>query len=186
MKNLTTSLYLSEQTVFTIAELGILWRENRPDNLKAKVNYYCRSGVLAPLRRGIYRLVGKDYQPLALANRVFIPSYVSLETVLVKFGVVFQPYEAVYSVSYQTRELEIGGRKYVYRKIRQDVLTNPAGIKHENYYTVASLERAFLDTLYLNGEQYFDNLGEINFDICRELVAIYKSRQLEKRLEKYA
>jgi len=146
MKNLTSRLHLSNQAVFTSKEIALFWDEPNPNNLKNKINYYIRTGTLRSLRRGLYVLAGKSYSPFEVANRIYAPSYVSLETVLAQEGVIFQFDERIYSLTYQTRELIVDGKKYIYRKISNDILTNPIGLKSWGSYWMASKERAFLDS----------------------------------------
>ncbi len=53
------------------------------------------------------------------------------------------------------------------------------------FYSIAGRERAFLDTLYIFGETYFDNLSNMDWQYAQELVKIYDSRALEKLLKTY-
>lgn len=185
MKNLTSSILLSDQTVFSAAELGLLWGEGDSNNLKAKIHYYVKSGVLTALRRGIYGVSGKETNFFEIANRIFVPSYVSLETVLASEGIIFQHYDRIFSVSYQSRTVEILEKKYEFRRLSNDILTNPIGVAHLKGYSIASKERAFLDLIYLDGEKYFDNASRLNLDLCRKILPIYHNHRLEVRFEKY-
>jgi len=72
-----------------------------------------------------------------------------------------------------------------FRKIKDSVLFSSVGVKNENNYSIATPERAFLDTIYLFPKYYFDNLKSINWEQCAELVKIYDNKQLIKRLKKY-
>lgn len=186
MKNLTSRLYLSNQTVFRLEEIALLWRDTDPVNLRSKINYYVKSGILKSPRRGIYTLTGKAADPFELATRIFIPSYISLETVLAKEGIIFQYYENISVISYQTRAIEIGSFKFVYHKISLNILSNPAGIDILPSYSIASKERAFLDTLYLSGKPYFDNLNRLDWNLCRRLLPVYNNQSLNLRFNKYA
>jgi len=47
---------------------------------------------------------------------------------------------------------------YVLRKIKNTILTNSLGLEKKDNYFIASRERAFLDTVYLNKNYYFDNM----------------------------
>ena len=49
-------------------------------------------------------------------------------------------------------------------------MNNPSGITYEDYFPEASLERAFLDTIYIQGKRHFDNLGPIDFEKCQKLI----------------
>lgn len=144
---------------------------------------FAKSGAIKKLRRGIY---AKDkFNPLELANKVYRPSYISLETVLAKGAVTFQYYETIFAASYLTREVKIGDTNIQYRRIKANVLTNPAGIERQSGFFIASLERAFLDAVYIYKNYHFDNLGAIDWEKANSLKKIYKSRLLEKRLNEY-
>ena len=116
MKNLTYSLLSSKQTVFTAPEIAIILRETNMDLVKSKIHYYVKSGELISPRRGIYAKE-KDYSNYELAARIYSPSYISLETVLLKEGVIFQHQENITLISYQTRTVEIGRKKFAFRKV---------------------------------------------------------------------
>jgi len=79
--------------------------------------------LLSSREKGIYAK-DKNYDRLELANRIYTPSYISLETVLSREGIVFQHYEQIFLVSYLTREIICDGQKYVFRKIKDTILTN--------------------------------------------------------------
>lgn len=186
MKNLTSRLYLSEKSIFRLEEISLLWQENNPDRLKSKINYYVKSGILKSLRRGVYALANKQYDPFEVAVRIYNPSYISLETVLNQEGIIFQHYNDISVVSYLTREIEIEDYKFSYHKINLNILTNPLGINTSGTYSIASKERAFLDTLYLSGQPYFDNLEILDWDLCRKILPIYNNKSLNKRFYQYA
>ncbi len=184
MKNLTYSLLSSKQTVFTAPEIAIILRETNMDLVKSKIHYYVKNGELISPRRGIYAKE-KDYSNYELAARIYSPSYISLETVLLKEGVIFQHQENITLISYQTRTVEIGRKKFAFRKVKDEILTNNIGLINMGTYVIASKERAFLDALYLYKNYHFDNVEEINFDKCFEIVKIYGSKSLTERLKKY-
>lgn len=184
MKNLTYSLMSSKQTVFTAPEIAIILGETNMDLVKSKIFYYIKKEELVSLRRGIYAKEG-DYSIYELAARIFSPSYISLETVLLREGVIFQHQETITLVSYQTRIVEIDGKNFAFRKIKDGILTNNIGLINMGTYVIASKERAFLDALYLYKSYHFDNVEGINWDKCFEIAKIYGSKALTKRLEKY-
>jgi hypothetical protein len=184
MKEFLTSIYKAKQTVFTSNEIALLAGEKGMDSLKAKLAYYVKTKKLIRLRRGIF---AKDdgFDKNELAVRVFSPAYVSFETVLAKEGVIFQYYDSVFVASYLSRELSFGKNKIIYRKLKNEVLLSRQGVIDMGGYCVATKERAFLDTLYLFGDYYFDNLRELDWQLCFEMADIYKNKSLKKRLDKY-
>jgi len=181
-KDFILNLYSSKNTVFTIDEIALLLGNTSRDNLKARINYYVKKGKMLNLRKGIY--AKREYNPLELAVKIYTPSYVSLETVLEKEGVIFQKYQTIFVVSYLTRKIEIGGRQFQYRRIKEEILINKAGVELKNGYARAIKERAFLDALYLYKNYYFDNLDILDKDIVSDMVDIYRSKTLQDKIGK--
>ncbi len=184
MDNFLTIIYGSKQTVFTSKEIAILIGEKNADKLKSKLSYYVKTGKLIRLRRGIFSKKD-DYDKNELAVRIFTPAYVSFETVLAKEGVIFQYYETIFAASYLSRNLKFRENKFTFRKLKSEILINQQGLINRGTYFEASKERAFLDMLYLFGSCHFDNLRNINWNTCFDIVGIYKNKMLEKRLKNY-
>lgn len=141
-------IYKSSLTVFTAKDIAFLLKETKLNTIKAKINYYVKTKKLIPLRKGIY-VKDKSYNKLELATKIYTPSYISLETVLYKEGVIFQHYDSIFVVSYLSREITCDNQKYIYKKIKNEILLNPKGIRKEKNYFIATKERALLDALYL-------------------------------------
>lgn len=181
--DLILTLYSQPQTVFTLDEISLFFPKIPYGNLRSRIRYFTNVGKLKRLRQGIY--AKNEYNPLELANKLYVPSYISLETVLFKGSVVFQYYETIFAVSYLTRTVKVNNTNIQYRQIKGDVLTNTQGVEQKDGYFIASLERAFLDAVYIYRNYHFDNLGTIDWDKVAELKKIYGSRVFEKRVEDY-
>ncbi|MDP3995955.1 MAG: hypothetical protein Q8P74_01775, partial [bacterium] len=80
---------------------------------------------------------------------------------------------------------KIDGNTIIFRKLKDSVLYNALGVKGEKNYSIATPERAFLDTIYLSPKFYFDNLRSINWEMCFEMAKIYENKQLIKRVAQY-
>lgn len=177
-------LYKSSLTVFNLPDLALLWNQTNTDLIKAKINYYVKTGKILSLRRGIY--AKPEYDPLELATKIYTPAYISLETVLAKHGVIFQYSSQITAISYLSREIEVAKSKITFKRIRQEILTNLSGIENAGNYHIASAERAFLDSVYLYGPIYFDNLSSLNWETCQRLAKIYNQKSLLKYVASYA
>lgn len=154
-------------------------------NLKSKINRLVKKGVLISLKKGLYAK-STGYEILEAANKIYTPSYISLETVLQRNGVTFQDYShTIFVISYQSRDVKLNGYTISFRKIKDEILNNHEGILNEDGYSIASTERAFLDRIYLSGNQYFDNLDQIDWEKAKELVKIYNNKTMERRLKSY-
>jgi predicted transcriptional regulator of viral defense system len=177
-----SALLRSPKTVLTAQDITLLWSQEASHTSLIRLNYYVRKGDLIRIRKGIYVKDG-NYNRLELASRVFTPAYVSFETVLAKEGLIFQLYEPIFAASYISREIEIDGQKYVYKKIKNNVLTNSLGINQADEISIASAERAFLDTLYIDSDYHFDNLRSLNWEKVLTILPLYANKSLAKKVK---
>ncbi len=183
-KDYISTLLRINNTVFTFKELSLIWNETDAHLTKKRVYRYTKMGKLYPIRKGIYAK-DKNYDKLELANKIFTPAYISLETVLTREGIVFQHYDQIFIISYLSREISCNGQIYVFRRMKDIILSNSLSIENKGNFYIASKERAFLDTIYLNRNYHFDNLSSINWDICFETLPIYENKAMTKRLNSY-
>jgi len=183
-KDFFATLLRSKNTVFTFKELSLIWNETDVKLIKKRVYRYTKKGKLLSIRKGIYAK-DKNYDKLELANKIFTPAYISLETVLSREGIVFQHYGQIFVVSYLSREIICDGQTYIFRRMKSVILTNSVNVEKEENYYIASKERAFLDTIYLNKNYHFDNLSSINWEKCFEMLPIYDNKAMAKRLNSY-
>jgi hypothetical protein len=124
--------YQSNRTVFRLKDVAMLTGETEFQPLNRKLNYYVHTGKLMNPRKGLY--TKPDFNPEELACNIFAPSYISLEYVLQKAGILFQFDSRITAVSYLSRSIEVENRTYQYRKIREEFLVNTVGIiRHKNH-----------------------------------------------------
>lgn len=162
-----------------------MWEGIDTVTARKRVNYYIQTGNLYSIRRGIYAK-DKTYDHLELATKIFTPAYISFETVLGSAGITFQFYSQIFVASYQTREIIADRQKFVFKTLKDSLLTNSAGVEHKDYYAIASPERAFLDVIYLSRDYHFDNLSVINWERVSALLPIYgKNRNMSERVNQY-
>lgn len=178
------SLYKSKQTVFTVNDIALLWREQNRNNLRVRIKYFADKGDLIRLRRGIY--AKSEYDTLEVATKIYTPSYVSCETVLRNEGVIFQHYDTIFVISYLSRDIVLDdGTKITYRRIKHEMLLNNIGLERKKQYMIATKERALVDMVYLFGDIHFDNLRGIDWNMCRRIAQSYDSKGLYKKINNY-
>jgi len=173
-----------DNTVFTFKDILLASGDTNAPLLKRRISYYVKHKEIYPIRRGIYAK-SKEYDRLELANKIFTPSYISFETVLAKAGLIFQHYDQTFVASYLSREITCDGRKYVFRRLKNSVLTNTLGIERKGNYFIAAKERAFLDMIYLHKDYHFDNLSSLDWSKCSKILAIYDNAAMAGRLWAY-
>ncbi len=181
--NYLSEILRSKQTVFSFKDIALLWGSS-DSAARVRVNYYLKKGDLYHIRRGFYAK-DEDYNRYELATKIYTPSYISFETVLRKEGLIFQHYSQIFVASYLTRQIAAEGQTYIYRKIKDAVLTNDIGIEHKANYYIASPERAFLDMIYLNKNYHFDNLSVLDWNKVFEILPGYSNKRMEKEIKNY-
>jgi hypothetical protein len=182
--NIIAKLYASPKTVLTTKDIALIWGETNTVNLLAKIKYYAKQGSLIRLTRGVFAK-DKNYDPKELATSLYTPSYISFETVLREAGIIFQHFDSIFVAGPYPITKKIGDTTITFRKLKDSVLYSALGVKNENNCSIATPERAFLDTVYLSPKFYFDNLRSINWEFCFELAKIYDNKQLIKRVTQY-
>jgi predicted transcriptional regulator of viral defense system len=131
-------------------------RKIDPDFHRQQLTTWQNQDTIKPLVGGYYALSGRpvdEHYLFMLANKVYEPSYVSLESALSYYQVIPETVFGVTSISSRkTMSFQSDWGVFSYRSIQpgyligyQVVETSPA-IK----FKIASLEKAILDYLYLN------------------------------------
>lgn len=176
-------LTISGKTVFSLEDLGKIWRIEDKNYLKVVASRLFQRGALLRIRRGLYAL-RETYDPFELANKLKTPSYVSLETVLQQENVVFQDYRVViFSISNNTILKKTSGVTFRYCKINNAALSNPLGIVRIGQAVIATAERAVCDRIYLSPRYYFDNLRGLDMEKLVAISKIYGNARVEKEVE---
>lgn len=159
-----------------------------------------KKGLLIKLRQGYYTF--PEYKTSAdmslyLANKIYQPSYISLQTALSFYGIIPEIVTAITSVStLKTTTFKNAFGEYVYRKIKEDLFFGfeLKSLPDSRAMKFATPEKAILDLLYLypfyNTKQEMQELRfdddfmqeELNRDLLLEFSSNFKSRALEKRV----
>ena len=181
--NYLTTILRSTKTILNVQDIAMLWQDPNTDAARVRLSYYIKKGDLYRIRRGLYAK-NRQYDHNELATRIFTPAYVSFETVLANEGLIFQYQSKIQIASYLTREIEIDGQAYSYKKIKNTILINSIGVENLNETSIASKERAFLDTLYINTNYHFDNLRSLDWDKVFSILPIYENKRMTKIINK--
>ena len=178
----------SGKTVFTKKDLENILNLETKMALDKFLYREKNKGFLQNLFYGIYSL--KKYDVFELAWKIRKKSYISLETVLKKHWVIFQYYESIFMISDDSLEKNIWKMSFKFSKIKDSVLLNQLWLEHKKLYTIASVERAICDKIYLSKNYYFDDLEGVDFEKLKEISKIYKNKrvvsEVNKLIKKYA
>lgn len=175
------TLLMRKETVFSLTDIAMVMNEDNPDILYSRMRTGVKNGLFLNLRKGIYAKPG--YLPLEMACKIYTPSYLSLEYILQRDGIIFQYDSTITMVSYLSREIEVDGQVIKYRKIKGTIMISQDGIIRRNFINEATKERAFLDLLYLSQNYYFDNLSGLDRKELDRLLPLYNSKTLYNRVK---
>ncbi len=122
-----------------------------------------------------------------ISNRIYQPSYISLETALRYYNLIPENVYTVTAVSSKRTYLFNSViANFQYRKIKPGLIFGYKAIKNKNFsYKIAEIEKTILDYFYLNpqikSKEYFE---EMRFN-SSEFLENYNSEKLMKYLDMY-
>lgn len=123
--------------------------------------------IIEPLVKGKYKflLAERPSEDFEVANFIYAPSYVSLESALSYYGIVDQvPYQITSITPRKTKEFEVGAKTFAYAHIKQELFCGYK--KEENRFLIAEPKKAVFDFLYLvyKGARSRNNLELLRLD----------------------
>ena len=135
-----------ERPYLTVADLEKILGLKRA-SLYVTLHRLVRYGVLERLRRGVYHLALRPADVPRIANLLYMPSYLSFESALARYGILSQiPYAVTFATTRRSKRMTLGGTAVEFHQLRRDLFF---GYTLENGLYVAEPEKALLDELYL-------------------------------------
>lgn len=161
-----------------------------PDFSYRQIDRWEKKGYLIKIKQGFYTLADQDINQnfsFLVANRIYHPSYISLEKAFKYYGLI--PEEVFQTTSVSTKktiEFDTSVGNFGYRHISPKLFWGYKLVKTGNYkFLIADAEKAILDYLYLNPRlktaDDFEGM-RINTDSFAEYVNI---KQFQKYLEAF-
>lgn len=146
---------------------------------------YKKRGFILQLKKGFY--VFPDFLPpdVYVANKLYTPSYISLEFALSYHGVIPETVYEITSVTAKaTRRFETLGKIFSYRKIKRGAYTGyNIHIQKNLSFNIASAEKAFVDLNYLRLKNKQKPISRFNKEKINTAKAIhYASLFVNKKL----
>ena len=164
-------LIKSDRNIYHSNDLAIMWDISNKNTLYTTIKRYIQKGVLLPIYKGLYATVPiSELDPVELGRAVIHRyTYLTTESVLAQAGIISQATYAYTFVSSLSKKTTVGSFSFLFRKLKDEYLYNPAGIVNNDGNFVASTERAVADMLYFNPKYHFDFSESIDFEKVRRL-----------------
>lgn len=166
----STLKHLENTPCFTKSAL-LQFHESSPSSLDKDIQNWIRSGVLIPLKRGLYTLgsfLDRERQPELfveyVANKIVQPSYLSCDYVLQKHGLLTEAVYGITSITTKsTRKIENDLGHFKYSSVAERLFTGffekPYG---RNSILEATKSKALFDYIYMR-QHAFRGLSEGEF-----------------------
>lgn len=168
-----------------------------------QLNDWVKKGYVIQLKRGMYTLCDDDrsvgLSRYVLANELYSPSYVSLESALSYYGIIPEAVQSITSMtSKKTQSFQNEYGQFYYHHIKPNAYGDYMIIKDEFQYSckIATLERAIIDYLYIKtaGMRYLEqdvfelsfrwqNLEKVNKRKLREIAKKMEQKKLMRSIE---
>ena len=125
-----------------------------------------KQGRLENIKRGLYKLTDEQIPEVYIANKLYEPSYVSLEFALSYHRVIPETVYEITSVTPKTtRRFETMGKIFSYRKIKKVAFTGYTIEKQKGLsFQIADPDKALVDTLYYRLFEGREPLGRFDKD----------------------
>lgn len=119
---------------------------------------------LLRLRKNLYFLKERELKDeFILANRLYEPSYVSLESALNYYGIIPDVPFSVTSITIKkTQEFKNQFGLFLYRSLKPELFFGWQEVKIDKvyFYKIAKPEKALFDFIYLNQNSFGENFPE--------------------------
>lgn len=134
--------------LFTTGDVRKVFGLEKEDTLKQLLKRLKATGVIKPLLKDKYVFLYSKREILEFetANFLVSPSYISLESALSYYSLIDQfPYRITSLTVGKTREFNVGGKTFVYSKIKPDFFKDFVRVDN---FLIATKEKALFDYLY--------------------------------------
>jgi len=132
--------------LFTLDSFGNLFNIKNQDTIYKKIQRLEKKGIVKKLIKGKYSFLLNTANDFKLANFLYQPSYISLESALSFYGIITGfPYKIISLTVKKTRTFEIDNKEFSYCHINENLFW---GYEKKDDFLIAEKEKALLDLIY--------------------------------------
>ncbi len=176
--------------------------QENPQIMRNQITRWVKNGSLIKLKRGLYLFnesdQDQDVTKLFIANKLYEPSYISMETALSLYGIIPEGVGVVTSITAKlTKRFHNMAGDFMYQHVKPQAYR---GFRQDQFggfpVFVAEPEKAVLDFLYLNAGRFgrdpedqlkisfrFQSGIDLNRDRMSELTQVFQSQKLIRLAE---
>lgn len=151
-------LQKKQLSLFSLADFGRLFNIGNQQTLYKKIQRLADKNLVQKLMKGKYRFLLNTADDFSIANFLYQPSYVSLESALSLYGIITGfPYQITSLTVKKTRTINIDNKDFQYSQIVSPLFW---GYEKKEDFLLADPEKAFLDYIYFG----LKGLRNLSFD----------------------
>ncbi|MHA1279826.1 MAG: type IV toxin-antitoxin system AbiEi family antitoxin domain-containing protein [Candidatus Helarchaeota archaeon] len=172
--------------LFSGDDLLLFYPDDTTQNLRKLLYRWKRKGWIISLKKGLYEIVYPkrlNIPDLYIANKMYQPSYVSLETALSYYSIIPEVSMAVTSITTKpTRCYKNSHGLFLYHTVKPELFKGYTVVEIQGFsILIAEPEKAFIDYLY------FQTYRKKKFQLPNRRFDSEKIKALErKKLNEYA
>ncbi len=135
-----------EISLFTLGDFGRLSSIKNQNSLYKKIQRLEKKGIIKKLIKGKYLFTLSQINDFKIANFLFQPSYISLESALSFYGIISGFSYQITSITVKkSRTFIVNEKDYLYCHINQNLFW---GYEKKDDFLIAEKEKALVDLIY--------------------------------------
>lgn len=150
------------KNIFNFLDVLKYFPGEKPQAVRVQLSRFAKKGLVFKIKKGIYCFEEKEIEEFALANYLYRPSYISLESALNFYGMAPDIPQTVTSVTpTTTKRITNQFGAFSYTKIKPLLFFGFMRVKIEReagFFALAQKEKALLDYFYLRKIKETDDL----------------------------
>lgn len=181
-------LHTKKIPLFTLNDFAGMFSISNRQTLYKKVQRLENKKIIQKLVKGKYLFLLRSVNDFTIANFLYQPSYISLDSALSFYGIITGfPYQITSMTVQKSRQFSIEQREFNYSQISSDLFW---GWEKDNDFLIAKKEKALLDYLYfsLKGLRNLDleeiDTTEIDKDLLFSFAKKFRNIQILKLVAK--
>lgn len=146
--------------LFTFNDILKWFPDVNPKTLEVQIHQWKKRGEIEKIKKGLYWFKEKEIEDkFYLVEKLYFPSYVSLESALNYYGIIPDIPQMVTSVTpLITRKYKTPFGTFLFRHLKKDYFFGFRTVKSKKeknfFYNIATPEKALLDFLYFNLKRF--------------------------------
>jgi len=163
--------------VFSTNQVQKFFANEKHSHINISLSRMSKRGDLLRLKKGLFRFPAREVDELLVANLMYQPSYVSLESALHIYGMIPEEVMQVTSITTtKPKKFSTADGGFLYSKVKQSLFFGFEKIQDSYnlsmFYSIAEPEKALLDYIYIRQvkdlEEARVDLDGVNLRILRK------------------